>query len=127
MVTVFEHVTSKQLDRYVDQARSMGKITDVRRALQELIDPVNEQLGHPVFTTREDGRYFICEFDEVRIFTVYEHPTTGKLAVSYHPECGESIFTTFYDILSSTIYAKVLEWYITALKDNPVMTALRSM
>jgi hypothetical protein len=124
MVTVFEHVTKRQLEKYVDAARSIGKIVDIREALQKLIDPINEQLGQSILTTREDSRYLICEFDGVRIFTAFENPTSGKLDVSYHPACGEGIFTTIHDILTAAIYAMTLEWHVNTLKNNPVLKVL---
>lgn len=110
-----DHVVYNQLKHYIDLASCMGRVKDRRVALKQLIDLIGSKQGESVlFFNREDSRYFVAEFDGVRLMTAYEN-RDGDLeveAIENLPESGSSIIIA---MLSKAIQIKTLEWHVEAI------------
>jgi hypothetical protein len=110
-----DKIVYNQLTHYVVLASCMVRGMERRQALKELIDLIFSKQGESVlFFNREDSRYFVAEFDGVRLMTVYED-RNGDIsveAIDRLPESGASIIT---EMLAKAIQIKTLEWHVAAL------------
>lgn len=116
---MFAQLTNKivynQLSHYVSIAQCMGRIHNHRDALKELIDLIGSKQGESVlFFHREDSRYFVAEFDGVRLMTVYED-SHGDLAVEAHDKLPESGASIIIEMLGKAIQIKTLEWHVQGI------------
>lgn len=110
-----DHVVYNQLTHYVVLASCLGRVKDRRLALKQLIDLIGGKQGESVlFFNREDSRYFVAEFDGVRLMTVYES-REGDLEVEAIDNLPESAASIIIVMLSKAIQIKTLEWHVEAI------------
>lgn len=110
-----DHVVNNMLNHYVSLASSMGRVKDHREALKQLIDLIGSKQGESVlFFNRTDSRYFVAEFDGVRLMTVYEN-RDGDLEVEAIDNLPETAASIIIEMLAKAIQIKTLEWHIQAL------------
>lgn len=109
------NIIQHQLANYVSLAKCIGRIGDRREALMQLVDLLgNKQGGAIQFFKRTDSRFFIAEFDGVRLMTVYENKL-GDLEVEVINQLPESAASLIHAMLGNAIQIKTLEWHIGAI------------
>lgn len=139
MRKLHEEVIKTMLDNYLSTARIMGSLFDTHAVLHDLVEALNKPLPVQLFHPRSDERYFICEMDGVRCFTVYQHPVSGLLAVDFYEGLTNTAFLILHGLLANTIQTRTLEWHVEtlgskikaltrhtetlqAMKDNPLLS-----
>lgn len=112
------------LDNYVSLHQAMSQPGGVRAALNDIGVLVNGLAQENLYKPRgpeHDSRYFVFELDTERLFTVFEDPISGKLAVDTSPELlTDARFVVTYSLFASAIHVKTLDFYLDRMKNNPV-------
>lgn len=109
-------IVHNQLTHYINIASCMGRVSLMRDALQQLIEPLRiNQSESVLFFPRDDSRYFIVEFDGVRLMTVYEGRET-ELVVEAIDQLPESGALLIIEMLNKAIQIKTLEWHVQSLE-----------
>lgn len=116
---MYANLTNKivynQLTHYVTIASCMGRVPSMREALTELIDVIGSKQGESVlFFNRDDSRYFVAEFNDFRLMTVYED-RNAELAVDAIEQLPESAASIIIEMLSKAIQLKTLEWHVQSI------------
>lgn len=106
------------MSNYIMLGSCMGRTKDRRVAVDELMDLIASRQGEAIlFHKRADSRFFIAEFDDVRLMTMYED-RNGDLVVEAIDQLPESAASIIIEMLAKAIQIKTLEWHIAAIDRN---------
>ena len=110
-----DKIVYTQLTHYVNLASCMGRVPERRDALLELIELIGSRQGESVlFFNRDDSRYFLAEFDGVRLMTVYED-RNGDMSVESIVNLPESASSIIIEMLAKAIQIKTLEYHVQSI------------
>lgn len=94
----------RTFENYLHTAHNVGKVTDVREALQGIIDHVNKSAGQNLFHVKDpekDCRYFDVQLGDCHIATFFKNVSMFEASVM--PEITPSIFDTVDTFIHNAI------------------------
>lgn len=94
----------RTFENYLFTAHNVGKVTDIREALQGIIDHVNKSVGQNLFHVKgpeKDDRYFVVQLGDCRIATFFKNVSMFEASVM--PDITPSIFDTVDTFIHNAI------------------------
>jgi len=94
----------RTFENYLFTAHNVGRVTDIREALQGIIDHINKSAGVDLFVAKgpeKDDRYFVIQLGDTRIATFYKNAAMFEASVM--PQITPSIFDTVDTFIHNAI------------------------